>query len=195
MLTTTVTDDDGHDFELSVDDQVAGSPLDEKWSEKAQEAELEALPTLRSTAEKWAATVGTLAGLFSTVAILTGPDELTKVADSVRVLVASLVLAAVLAAAAAVALASLAAQGGSESIVPTGPEYADLSAKEVQRARDLLAWSRWITVAILPLLGIAFLLAAINPVKESTNKSAMGTRPAVSLWVDVTGFEPVASAV
>ena len=150
------------------------SPEDPKWHKKAQEAQLEALPKMRSIAEKWAATVGTIVGIFGTAALISAPS-ISDIAPTARVAVVTTIACTVGIAAIAVILASLAAQGGSGQIPPTGPEYKKLAAEETQRARNLLNVSRVLTmVALVPLL-IAIIVAFTNPKPESSQQTVSVT--------------------
>jgi hypothetical protein len=55
-------------------------PLDQPvWEKAAVDAAVAQLANIRAAAEKWAGTVGTLLGLFGTVAVVTGTDALAKI--------------------------------------------------------------------------------------------------------------------
>jgi hypothetical protein len=150
--------------EVTLEEDPSESPADLEWEQQVHHAQFEALPTLRSSADKWTATVGTLVGLFGTAVLVAGPKTITDVSPAARGWLAGLVVLTVVAATVAVALASLAAQGGSKSIMPTGPEYRRLMSEEVHRARNLLAASRWITIGgVLGLLALTVLVAMLNP--------------------------------
>jgi hypothetical protein len=155
------------EVEITLEPDPTESPLDLEWEERVHQAQFEALPTLRTTADKWAATVGALVGLFGTAALVAGPKVIADVNPPARGWLAVLVVLTVAVAATAVGLASLAAQGGSQSIIPTGPEYRRLMGDEVHRARNLLMASRWITiVGVLGLLAATLLVAMLNPKSE-----------------------------
>jgi hypothetical protein len=56
-------------------------PDQEAWDEAAQDFMLQALSDVQESAEKWSTALGGLLGLFGTVALVSGPDEISKVSD------------------------------------------------------------------------------------------------------------------
>jgi hypothetical protein len=93
---------------------------DATWQRRAEELQFSALPGIRATAERWAATVGSLTGIFTIAAIIKGPSDITAVRGSLHLLgtrlswsvAAGILVAAALACAStAIVLAAMAAQG------------------------------------------------------------------------------------
>jgi hypothetical protein len=137
---------------------------DAAWQRRAEDLQLNALPTIRATAEKWAATVGSLTGIFAIAAIIKGPSDITAVQGSLNLLafrlpwsaVAGILAGAALAcASAAIVLASMAAQGTPRRFRFTGIELRRLYPTETIRAAGQLRASRILAVAAIPLLGLA----------------------------------------
>jgi hypothetical protein len=137
---------------------------DAAWQRRAEELQFSALPGIRATAERWAATVGSLTGIFAIAAIIKGPSDITAVRGGLDLLglhlswsvAAGILVAAALAcASAAVVLAAMAAQGTPRRFRFTGIELRRLIPREtIQAARQLRA-SRILAVSAIPLLGLA----------------------------------------
>jgi hypothetical protein len=89
-----------------------GDTLDNiQWDREALAATHTALAGVRGTAEKWAATITFVLGLFGTVAFIKGPDAFTKLSTDTGLVVVALILVAAAAAGTAAIEAALAAQG------------------------------------------------------------------------------------
>jgi hypothetical protein len=54
-------------------------PDQDEWDQAAQEFLLRSLSDIQSSAERWSTALGGLLGLFGTVALVTGPDDIAKV--------------------------------------------------------------------------------------------------------------------
>jgi hypothetical protein len=123
-------------------------PDDWIWERDANQLLHTGLDQVRKAAEKWAATISVLLGLFSTVAFIKGPDTFSDLeADWAAALAASLIVLAVLLAGAAILLAALAAQG-----TPRWAKKLDgwtlktYYREQARKARTELAWSRVLAV-------------------------------------------------
>jgi hypothetical protein len=55
---------------------------DAKWEERAEKLSFDALPNIRSSAEKWAGTIATVLAIFGIVTLVKGPSDVTKVKGS-----------------------------------------------------------------------------------------------------------------
>jgi hypothetical protein len=137
---------------------------DAAWQRRAEELQFSALPGIRATAERWAATVGSLTGIFTIAAIIKGPSDITAVRGSLGLLglhlswsvVAGILVAAALACAStAIVLAAMAAQGTPRRFRFTGVELRRLYPTETIRAARQLRASRILAVCTIPLLGLA----------------------------------------
>jgi hypothetical protein len=101
---------------MTTDTPEATTPVYDKddlqWDKEAAELRHKALENVRARAVKWEATVATLLGLFSTVAIVTGPESIDKVTTWwIRWSALVLILIAGIAAGTAIFFAARAAQG------------------------------------------------------------------------------------
>lgn len=137
---------------------------DATWQRRAEELQFSALPAIRATAEKWAATVGSLTGIFAIAAIIKGPSDITAVRGSLKLLAfrlpwsaaAGILVGAALACASmAIVLASMAAQGTPRRFRFTGTELRRLYPTETIRAACQLRASRILAITAIPLLGLA----------------------------------------
>jgi len=130
-------------------DVVVGRPELLTWDAKARELQLEALPTLRASAERWAGSLTAILGAVSLAALLKGPEVfdglVTGAADAGKVLFFGAAGLALL----ATALAAIAAQETSKKIAyPETGEALRMSVKaKVDTVRLELAASRWLAAA------------------------------------------------
>lgn len=140
-----------------------------RWAEIRDELPFTALAPLRSSAEKWGASITGLLGIFGTVAFITGPEALTDVSAVLRLPVAIAITVAGVLAGIAIVTAALAAQG-----VPTwrhnlSPEVlADDTKRAQQSTVRFLAASRWLALTAALLLfastaGVWLLEAVAKP--------------------------------
>lgn len=135
-----------------------------RWQQRAEELEFETLPALRATADKWAATVGSLTGVLAITALVKGPSDITKVEGTVhalgvslswRAVIGVLLASAVALATAAIVCAALAAQGSPEEFRFSGAELRRRYLKASQTAAKQLSWSRRLAITAVPLLAVA----------------------------------------
>jgi hypothetical protein len=57
------------------------SSEDVLWYERARQFEVEALPRVRESAQRWAATLAAITGVFGVATLVKGPTDLTKISD------------------------------------------------------------------------------------------------------------------
>jgi hypothetical protein len=131
------------------------------WDERARALEAETLPNIRASAGKWAAGISSLTGIFATIAVLKGPDQVTKLPSPWRGVVILLVALAFLLAVYGTFEALMAAQGGPASIRPIGREVRDLYHHQASVAADQLNTSRWAVIGAVGLLALALLVTWI----------------------------------
>ncbi len=84
---------------------------DREWQARARQLTLNSLYDIRAVAGRWAATIGSLTGVLSLVALAAGPRTVDQLQLGWRIAVGVLVLIAILAAAWATWAAADAAQG------------------------------------------------------------------------------------
>ncbi len=141
----------------------SGREEDLYWEGQVVALHHDSLKTVRETAAKWQATIGTVLGLFGSVAFLKGGDTFISIglaAPWPMVLLAMIVVAVVLAFAATV-LSALAAQG-----IPgvvrgiTGEELEERTIAAAERSSQFLGWARVATLiaGIMVLVGASAVL-------------------------------------
>lgn len=167
------TDIESYQFEAA--DTQEESPLAEDWAALARKAAIEAVPNLRKAATAWAGTVGTLLGLFSTVALIGGPATLDKVIPAAREQLASLTVVAIGFAAIGTFLAAAASQGGIRSVVPTADELEQASSQEIVRARTQLRFSKISTFLVLPVLAAILIIGTQNLKEDPSPGTVLAT--------------------
>ena len=99
------------EMETEMPDWWAASPEDREWANLADELKFEALPQIRSAAEKWTTTITSLTGVFSLITLIKGREDITDLKFEYEVAVAICLGVALLLAFVAIRQAALAAQG------------------------------------------------------------------------------------
>jgi len=127
-----------------------------KWESEALTARHASLTNVRGTAEKWTATIATLLSLFSTVVIIRGGSDISKVSSGMRNPVLILLAFAGLSGFAAVVQAAKAAQGTPHQLkYLDGPHLREFVFKEAPKAASRLRRSR-----VFGLVAAALILGA-----------------------------------
>jgi MFS family permease len=135
-----------------------------RWEEKVEQLEFEALDRVRTTAEKWAVSLGGILGLFSTLLLVKGPSDIGGLTRDFKVIVGVVLVLALLAAVLAVYLAGLAAQGIPETVAwPSGAELREWERNQAKRAKARLRRSRQLTVPAVGLVIGAIALTWYGP--------------------------------
>lgn len=140
--------------------RVKGKPFaatlaDLEWERKAERLGVEELTTVRATGEKWTATVSSLTGIFGVVALIKGPEDITKLDGLWEASVIILVLFAIALALTGVLLAAFAAYGMPRRFRPLGGPLRREQTREAGKARRFLAGSVGATVGAVSALAIA----------------------------------------
>src|SRR6476620_6625836 len=94
---------------------------DRKWAEKAQELEFTALDRVKAAAEKWGTSITGLTGVFGTITLIKGPDDISALVWWAKGVVVVALGLAVYFACRSIYLAAIAAQGIPSGIPLTGP--------------------------------------------------------------------------
>jgi len=117
---------------------------DREWQARARQLTLNSLYDIRAVAGRWAATIGSLTGVLSLVALAAGPRTVDQLQLGWRIAVGVLVLIAIVAAAWAAWAAADAAQG---RVLTTLSTYArirdDFRARRHARGSGSARPRRW----------------------------------------------------
>jgi hypothetical protein len=167
----------------------AGTPAtiaEAKWEERAEELSFDALKSVRGIAEKWTGAVATLLAIFSIVALVKGPEDITKVEGShlgisLETWVVIFIAIAVGCGAAATILAALAAYGLPQNFRFVGSEVRRLQRTEARKGATRLGRARYLAVAAVVALGIAIVVTWLNAKEEPA-------APAKTLILDSNGI-------
>lgn len=133
-------------------------PSDLAWEDRADQLEFQALTAVRSSAEKWGASLAAILGLFGTILLVKGRTDITQLMQGYQIAIATLLLLAILTAAVAVYEAALAAQGTPEKLHwPGGGALRQWELQRADNAKDQLKLSR-----VLTFFAVGFVLIAIG---------------------------------
>ena len=197
----------------------APSLEDLAWEERARALDLETLGSIRGSAEKWAAAISSLTGVFGIIALLKGPQDITGLPTIWKATVIALTALAIALASFGILQALLAAQGTPETVVPIGRNIKRLYQSDARSAASRLKKSRWAVMLAVATLGLAILatwLGTPTPkanmvlVVQATGESPCGVlqagdpgyvtvlpsgaaRPTRAAIGDVRGITPVAT--
>jgi hypothetical protein len=139
-------------------------PDQSDWDKAAEQFLLDLLKNVQASASVWSGTIAALLGLFGTVALVTGPSDITKLGPDMKCAAIILTLAAGVLAGVALLLVTLAQQlprVSSDSW--NGSKYRGYVTKNAGRARCQLNWGRVLGIlagAVIFALGVAILIAA-----------------------------------
>lgn len=132
------------------------TPADDAWQRQALEQQLNALPRLRSSAERWAAGLMTLLGGVALGTLLAGPDRFQQLENPYEGVAKALFFLAAMTAVAAMVAALFAGGATSKRLfLTTGSAIQRASREAVGSALCQLAISRWCAGA-----AVVFLLAS-----------------------------------
>jgi hypothetical protein len=127
---------------------------DRRWEELADDLEFEALPRIRSVAERWAGSIAAVTSAFGIAGLVGGRDALSDLEDAYATAAAILFGLALMLALAAIVLAALAAQGSPKRMrSPSGADVRTWYAASARRAANQLFASR--IAAVLSVLVLA----------------------------------------
>lgn len=133
------------DLVIEVSAVEAGHPEDLGWAKRVEELQLNALPNIRATAERWAASLTGLLGAVGLAALLNGTDEFDKLNDTAQAWSKGAFFAAAVVALLATLFAVAAAQGTSRRVfLPGAGTFREASEEAVEKAVGQLRASRWL---------------------------------------------------
>jgi hypothetical protein len=117
--------------------------LDRAWDDRARTLQLDALTSVRASAERWAATLAVLLAGAGLAALLKGPGAFEKLTPFARDGGKLAFFGGVVAGLAAVGLAGMAAQGVARRVfLPGGSSWRKQSDAAIKTAVCRLRWSR-----------------------------------------------------
>jgi hypothetical protein len=148
----------------------AATPFERYWELEAEKAIRGALPAIRSTATKWAATIGTLTGIFGIAALIKGRENIAELTRGFEIAVGVLVALALVLSVIAVLLAALAAQGSVKG-VRDGPSLRALYASQMRTAHLQLSFSRATAVVAVLVLVVAIGMTWYGPAQALSPQS------------------------
>ncbi len=154
-------------------------PIDLRWEKKAEELEFEALATVRGAAEKWSATLTAILGLVSTVLVVKGAEDVTKLSSESKIIIGGFLAVALVAAFYAAFQAAKAAQGTPANLA--WPSGAGLRAWEREQAKDAkrkLLESRGATGVAVFLMAAAIALAWFGNQPQGSGSTVLMTQDA-----------------
>lgn len=155
---------------------------DVEWERKAERLEGEDLASARATGEKWTATVSSLTGVLSIVALIKGPEDVSKLPTwGERVVIGSVGLAVSLAVV-AIILGALAAYGLPRQLRPLGGPLRREQAREARKARQFVAGSVASAVG-----AVIFLAAAIGVTWGATPEDPVAPPEVLAVGEDNAG--------
>lgn len=134
------------------------------WDEAAEQFLLDLLKNVQASANVWSGAIATLLGLFGTVALVTGPSDVTKLGPDMKGAVITLTLLAGVLAGIALVLVTLAQQlPRVRSEGWSGGVYRAYVVKNAGTARRRLDWGRLLGIAagaVVFVLGVTVLIYA-----------------------------------
>jgi hypothetical protein len=162
--------------EVGMPDWWAASPAERAWANRADELKFEALPQVRSAAEKWTTTITSLTGVFGLVALIKGREDITELRFGYEVAVAICLGIALLLAFVAIRQAALAAQGDPKKIYNDPVELEQQYDSAIQDARNKLRSSRFWVVPATLLIAAAIAITWFGPTDDTSTIHALAIR-------------------
>jgi hypothetical protein len=133
----------------------AATADDLRWDDRAADLAFNELPNLRTAAERWVASLGTVLGVFGVVLVVKGPADIAKIQNDVLYVLAGVLLAAAATSAlTAIILGAFAAQGSPREVERYTGEYIRTRYRhEARLAAKQLRLSRLAAIVAVVLLG------------------------------------------
>lgn len=167
----------------AVDGQVTSE--DREWQARARQLTLDSLYDIRAVAGRWAATIGSLTGALSLIALVAGPRTVDQLQLGWRIVAGVLVLAAIVTAGWATWAAADAAQGKILTTLSTYARIREDFRREEERARDLLGRAKALVAVAMASLILAVGVSWFAP--SGGTKVLVVRRGAVISCVPLTG--------
>ncbi|WP_089294324.1 hypothetical protein [Actinoplanes regularis] len=154
--------------------------VDREWQARARRLTLDSIYDVRAVAGRWAATIGSLTGLLSLVALVAGPRAVDQLPVGWRIVTGVCVLAAIGCAGLATWWAAEAAQGSIGSALSTYAQVRDRFREQERTAVALLRRARILVVAAMSALVLGIALTWFVPKPETTEYLLVRRGSAVS---------------
>jgi hypothetical protein len=142
---------------------------DREWQARAEQLTLNSLYDIRAVASRWAATIGSLTGLLSLVALVAGPRAVDQLQLGWRIVAGVLVLVAILTAGWATWSAADAAQGKILTTLSTYARIREDFREEETRARSSLSRAKTLVVVAMVALVLAVAVSWFAPSGNTQN--------------------------
>jgi hypothetical protein len=124
-------------------DDIPPPPDQAKWDEAAEQFRLNLFTNVQASAGVWSGAIAALLGLFGTVALVTGPNDITKLDPDIRITVIAMTIVAGVLAGVALILATMAQQLPSVSSENwNGSVYRAYVVRNAETARWQLNFAR-----------------------------------------------------
>jgi hypothetical protein len=129
--------------ETAPPDGIPPPPDQARWDEASEQFRLNLLTNVQASAGVWSGAIAALLGLFGTVALVTGPNDITKLDSAIRITVISMTIVAGVLAGVALILATMAQQLPSVSSENwNGSVYRAYVVRNAETARRQLNFAR-----------------------------------------------------
>lgn len=150
---------------------------DVRWQQLADELPFETLTRIRAIGAKWAATIGSITGVFAIVALIKGPEDIGALGSPERYWVIGLTAVAVVSATAAMLWAAHAAQGSAVEQMITGPVLRSVSQAEARSGALAIKASRWLVAAAVGSLALAIGITWLSTPQTTSSGSVIAASP------------------
>jgi hypothetical protein len=178
------------------------SSEDREWQARAQQLTLNSLYDIRAVAGRWAATIGSLTGILSLVALVAGPRAVNQLPLGWRIAAGVLVLVAIVSAAWATWSAADASQGRILTTLSTYAHIRDDFRSEEERARELLGRAKALVVVAMTALILAVGVSWFAPggstpnlvIRRDGTVSCVPLKDGLALSVSIDGRATVSVA-
>jgi len=143
---------------------IPGPPDEADWDKAAEDFLLKLLTNVQGSANVWSGAIATLLGLFGSVALVTGPTDVTKLGSAMKVFVIVMIILAGVLAGIALILVTLAQQLPSvRSENWQGSVYRAYVVRNAETARRQLNYARILGISagvLIFILGVTVLINA-----------------------------------
>jgi hypothetical protein len=146
---------------------------DAKWQQLADELPFETLQRVRSSAAKWAATIGSITGVFAIVTLIKGPEDISKLASPWKGSTVVLVILSLALATVGLYAAATAAQGNIDRARVAGGTVRELHRTGIESAVKNLTVSKWAVVLSVASLAMAILITWTKTPAEAAPSTAV----------------------
>jgi len=135
-----------------------------KWDDAAAQFQMDLLSKVQASASVWSGAIAALLGLFGSVALVTGPNDISKIQGNTQYAVLAMTIAAGLLAGIALVLAAIAQQLPSvKSDNWRGSTYRAYVVRKADNARIELKVARLVAAVLIFAVGATGLIyGAIN---------------------------------